>query len=180
MMIEDLDKDQVYIEEQLLNPAQIGVIQERFNEILGNKNSEFANSYTSWDTEITDNYRAGIVLLKNLDNDAVRPVIKDACERMTGKDCTKAILSVFTAGSYIPWHDDKKFDAAITIHVDDYDWQDGGMFLYTDPSDNFSGIKGYIPRAGAGVYVKNAWHMVTPVLPTRPPRLTVQCWFIED
>lgn len=178
MMIEDLNKDQVVIKKGLLNKQQLGLLQQRSASIFENKSSLFSSSYFAWTPDITDQYRSSIVLLQDLEDDElIRPIIKDYCENFVGRDCTKAILTFFTSGSYIPWHSDKHFDAAITLYVYDYDWQDGGMFLYLDEDDQ---IKGYVPRAGEGVYLKNTWHTVTPVLPNREPRVTVQCWFMDD
>jgi hypothetical protein len=87
------------------------------------------------------------------------------------------MLYYWTRFSYIPWHNDRTYDAALTIYLnDDWDRNYGGYFLYNDENENE--IKAICPNRNLGVIQYNqVHHCTTPVNFNGGIRYTLQVFF---
>lgn len=83
-------------------------------------------------------------------------------------------LYAWLPGSYIPWHNDGRHAAAVTVYLNQYwdrDW--GGLFLYEDTD---GAIHAVVPRFNLGLRNSaNLRHATTPVTADAvEPRYTLQ------
>jgi len=98
--------------------------------------------------------------------------ISEEIAKKTGYIVNSGVIHIFPKLSYITWHNDGKYEAALTVYLNkkwNNDW--GGFFLYTE-DDNINGI---IPKKNYGILQSNGvYHCVTTTNIDADDRISLQ------
>lgn len=134
---------------------------------------EFTRSNFQWDARIRQS--SAVVLVRDI-GAVVGSLILDALEKRTMISHRDYCVMnyAWTRLSHIPWHDDSRWEEAITIYLNETwepDW--GGLFLYREQQGE---IRGYSPVFNSGLKnLGKVSHSTTPVMMDAPePRFTLQ------
>lgn len=136
---------------------------------------EFGVNQFTWIKELRS--KPSNILLYNISNKhpELFEIIKNEVEEKIDRPLYKiddCILYLYQENSYIQWHTDTKYLAALSIYLNeewDKDW--GGYFLYEDGED----IKAVIPKKNLGILQEGSvMHCVTPVISNYVPRISLQ------
>jgi Rps23 Pro-64 3,4-dihydroxylase Tpa1-like proline 4-hydroxylase len=152
--------------------------EEDFSFIVNEfENSNFTNN-KSWQTDLKQFSKP--VKTHNIKNENTITIINKAFKKI---DIPILKLGVnfscsfykWESGCYIPWHSDSKYSAGMTIYLnDDWDYKNGGLFLYKENDT----IKTIIPKKNKGVLqVGGIPHSTTIVSNHSKPRKTIQIFF---
>ena len=156
-----------------------GVLDVVYATELYNKLIDLPDQRTSLDTwkdYLTDSKKAPAILLNDLDSvdqDKVLSVLKEQFG-----DFNNAYLTVqrWEKGCYIPWHNDQKYDFSATIYLNpEWEYDDGGQFVYTEGDDYYGVNHSYTPQFNTAVLLKGGhYHCVAPVNSNDKTRVTIQ------
>ena len=113
------------------------------------------------------------VLITNVSNKVINQGIQHKVQEHLGDYKTEAVYQYWPAGSYIPWHNDGRHKAALTIYLSEHDDDAGGYFMY----DDGNGIKAIKPKPNRSVFVTGGInHCVTTVNQGSSLRRSIQVW----
>ena len=156
-----------------------GVLDVVYATELYNKLIDLPDQRTSLDTwkdYLTDSKKAPAILLNDLDSvdqDKVLSVLKEQFG-----DFNNAYLTVqrWEKGCYIPWHNDQKYDFSATIYLNpEWEYDDGGQFVYTEGDDYYGVNHSYTPQFNTAVLLEGGhYHFVAPVNSSDKTRVTIQ------
>ena len=156
-----------------------GVLDVVYAKELYNKLIDLPDQRTSLDTwkdDLTYSKKAPAILLNDLDSvdqDKVLSVLKEQFG-----DFNNAYLTVqrWEKGCYIPWHNDQKYDFSATIYLNpEWEYDDGGQFVYTEGDDYYGVNHSYTPQFNTAVLLKGGhYHCVAPVNSSDKTRVTIQ------
>jgi hypothetical protein len=134
----------------------------------------FPSSNEQWDRDVVED--SAPVLVHNLAGKPHEMICAVLRQRgMLDDGEAHVLIHAWTAGSYIPWHNDGKHRGAVTVYLNDVwepDW--GGHFLHKSADDALG--PALVPRFNLGVSV--GWdvpHATTRVEAAAPePRYSLQ------
>jgi hypothetical protein len=135
--------------------------------------SEFRRSNFHWSEDIRKSSAA--VLVRDIEAPLCSMILEKLVERGVIEHQDYRVMNyAWTRLSYIPWHDDKHVQDAVTVYLNDQwdlDW--GGLFLYKDGNGQ---ILAYAPAFNCGLRNQaRLLHATTPVTLDAPePRFTLQ------
>ena len=133
-------------------------------------------SLDTWKDYLTDSKKAPEILLNNL-NTFDQEVIETLLEEHFGK-FKKSYLTVqrWEKGCYIPWHDDNTYDFSATIYLNpEWEYDDGGQFVYTEGDDFYGVNHSYTPQFNTAILMKGGhFHCVAPIGTADKTRVTIQ------
>jgi len=117
------------------------------------------------------------VFVHNIQDASIVDEVRANLLRLGIKRPMKNVFMYFwIPGSYIPWHKDAKYTAALTIYLNKF-WkvEYGGLFQFTTTSNVVETI---VPSGNAGVYQEGGVpHSTTIVANNAPVRRTLQVFF---
>jgi|LakMenEpi03Aug12_release.lakeMendotaPanAssembly.Ray.scaffolds.fasta_scaffold11892_1 hypothetical protein len=165
----------ISIEDNFLN-------NELFNECLYFSNITFTtDSMDSFDTNKTcwedDMIKdSATIYIKRLDYGELYNKIKESISLKLDIDTLKCInFYWYSPGSHIPWHNDSTHNGGITIYLNDWDIDNGGLFLFNDKND---GIRAIVPKRNRLIQqFGRVDHSVMPTTTTSIPRKTIQIFY---
>jgi len=129
-----------------------------------------------WHKELVNNSTPIMRYEFVLDDRELFNKISKEIQNKTGYVVRNGTVHIFPKLSYITWHDDNIYDAAITIYLNktwDINW--GGIFLYSEDDK----INGIIPKKNLGILQLNhVSHCVTTTNIDADDRISLQ-FFIK-
>lgn len=141
-------------------------------------NSKITEGKTSrnvdWGKEVVD-YSKPIETFSLKQGQKNYDIISSKSKEITGKTPKLISYYIWGPGSYIPWHNDYLYNAALTLYLNE-DWNSGfgGLFQYEINNQ----INTFIPTINTGVYqVGGINHSTTIQSSFSPLRKSIQCWF---
>ena len=156
-----------------------GVLDVVYATELYNKLIDLPDQRTSLDTwkdYLTDSKKAPAILLNDLDSIDQEKVLSVLKEQFG--DFNNAYLTVqrWEKGCYIPWHNDQKYDFSATIYLNpEWEYDDGGQFVYTEGDDYYGVNHSYTPQFNTAVLLEGGhYHCVAPINSSDKTRVTIQ------
>ena len=157
------------------------ILDEQFaKDLFKDAHTRFLSPSFEWST----NYNWQPSLVNASHPVLTRPYDPETADKILEALIAKGILThknfavmnyIWTKLSYITWHNDDRYDQAVTIYLNEFwGWDWGGHFLYK--TDNTNEFQGFIPEFNMCVVnTKNYSHCVTPIsLDAQMPRITIQ------
>jgi len=112
------------------------------------------------------------VMITNVTDQQVNDSIAVEVSRI-GKYSQRTIYHYWPVGSYLPWHNDGRHKAAVTLYLSEHYVDDGGYFMY----DAGNGIKAVLPKPNRAVFITGGiYHCVTTVNSGSSIRRSLQVW----
>jgi len=155
---------------------------ELFNECLNFSNTTFTNEAIDsfdtnkkcWHYDIVKDSTP--IYIKRLNDVELYDKIKEEISIKLGVVTLKGInFYCFSQGSHIPWHNDASHSGGITIHLNNWDPDHGGLFLF---NDNNNEIRAIVPKKNRVVQqFGKVTHSVMPTTMTSMPRKTIQIFY---
>lgn len=159
--------------DNFINIQLLGEIQELTKNCIELNKYKFTN-YEKWPGYVVkDSEKVLVWDIKN-ENENIYKKICNYVEIETGyKDVMCCYIHCWKQSSFIPWHTDGDYDAALTIYLNniwDKDW--GGYFMYQDKDGE---IKCVIPKKNLAILQENSiLHSTTMTTPSATDRITLQ------
>lgn len=165
----------IKIIDSFLTPLQTDMFVKESSVILNDRSSRFMFNHVTWNNNIHDNYASGPIMTHPIEGHSLE-VINEICENNFNLTPTTSSYQYYFEGGYIPWHDDGRWNLAVTVFLQDYPREYGGMFCYLDKPETENVISPSI-KAGRAILQKDVWHHVTPVTRRATVRQSLQLFF---
>ena len=144
--------------------------------------NKFENSYfednKTWEGGIKEFSKP--VKIHRIKDDNLIQLINNSIKKIDISPLNKNVIDgcifhKWESGCYIPWHNDTKYSAGLTIYLnDDWSYRNGGLFLYKEDNN----IKAIIPQRNKGVLqIGGVPHSTTIISKNSKPRKTLQIFF---
>lgn len=159
-----------------LSDSTYNEISEHISKITNRDNqTTYMVSNLRWEDNIVN--KSAPVLIYPFNYDTI-PFFKQLCKEIESKIpyvVSSIAFYTWTNLSYIPWHSDRAYKAALTIYLNknwDENW--GGIFLYKQNNE----IKGIIPEKNKAILQEGSLqHSVSMITPDSDYRYTLQLFF---
>jgi hypothetical protein len=135
--------------------------------------TEFGRSSYHWEPSVRKS--SAVVLVRDYHPVLSKLILERMMDRGMIEHAEYEVMNfAWTRLSYLPWHNDRKKEEALTIYLNDkweLDW--GGLFLYKDEEEQ---IRAYAPKFNCGLRNdNNILHATTLIgLDAPEPRFTLQ------
>lgn len=136
-------------------------IRDYIGNIQSNKNKEYETNHGVWGANLIKTSVPVLIYRFTSKDHGIYDKIKKYVELKTGYFVSTFTLHMWPNLSYIPWHDDRHADAALSVYLNDNwnpDW--GGYLMYKDGDQ----IGAHLPLKNRGILQENhVHHCVTTI-----------------
>jgi Rps23 Pro-64 3,4-dihydroxylase Tpa1-like proline 4-hydroxylase len=145
------------------------------DDLLKNSNSKFTTSISSWSENIIENSLPVFTYSFSQNDQVFLLKLKEKIEqKITQYIVVDVNLYLWPKLSYIPWHNDAEYKAALTIYLNQEWGKNWGGYLMYEENDEIKAIK---PEFNLGVLQEGGVkHCVTTVNINAKNRITLQCF----